>query len=204
VLPPCPLSCLAGLLFLHASRSSLYEQSNQYPPMMGLSELRQAVAAHSGRHAGIAVDWQTESLITLGATEALAGAFLGLLNARDEVIMFEPLYDSYVPMARRAGGVPRWAWSCYYAGCVAPGLSAHASVASCLLRHYHLPPGSHPFLGAQLPYGAASCPANRGRLAELCSCIRLAGAWYPQSWRQRSAPAPSCWSSTPPTTPLAR
>lgn len=87
--------------------SSLYEQSNQYPPMMGVPELRQAVAAHSGRHAGIPVDWQTESLITLGATEALAAAFLGLLNAGDEVIMFEPLYDSYVPMARRAGGVPR-------------------------------------------------------------------------------------------------
>ena len=104
--------------------SSLYEQSNQYPPMMGVPELRQAVAAHSGRHAGIPVDWQTESLITLGATEALAAAFLGLLNAGDEVIMFEPLYDSYVPMARRAGGVPRWACSRRCAGCVAPGLVA--------------------------------------------------------------------------------
>lgn len=91
------------------ARSSLFEHSNQYPPLMGLPQLRQAVAAHSGRHAGIPVDWQTETLVTLGATEALASAFLGLLNAGDEVVMFEPLYDSYVPMARRAGGVPRCA-----------------------------------------------------------------------------------------------
>lgn len=87
--------------------SSLYEHSNQYPPMMGVPELRQAVAAHSGRHAGIPVDWQTETLVTSGATEALAAAFLALLNAGDEVIFFAPLYDSYLPMAWRAGAVPR-------------------------------------------------------------------------------------------------
>lgn len=87
--------------------SSLYEHSNQYPPLMGLPELRQAVAAHSARHAGIPVDWQAETLVTVGATEALAAAFLGLLDAGDEVIFFEPLYDSYVPMARRAGAIPR-------------------------------------------------------------------------------------------------
>ncbi|KAI3436192.1 hypothetical protein D9Q98_002247 [Chlorella vulgaris] len=87
--------------------SSMYEHSNQYPQLMGLPQLRQAVAAHSERHAGIPVDPQTEVLITVGATEALAAAFLGLLNAGDEVIFFEPSYDSYLPMVRRAGGVPR-------------------------------------------------------------------------------------------------
>lgn len=85
---------------------SLLECSNQYPPMMGVPELRQAVARHSHRHAGVAVDWQREVLVTVGATEALAAAFLGLLNQGDEVVLFEPLYDSYIPMIRRAGAVP--------------------------------------------------------------------------------------------------
>jgi aspartate/methionine/tyrosine aminotransferase len=75
--------------------------------MMGVPELRQAVAAHSARHAGLPCDWQAEVVVTSGATEALAAAFLALLNAGDEVIFFEPLYDSYLPMARRAGAVPR-------------------------------------------------------------------------------------------------
>jgi aspartate/methionine/tyrosine aminotransferase len=86
---------------------SLAEESNQYPPMMGLPQLRQAVAQHSERHGGMAVDWTSEVLITVGATEALAAAFLGLLNAGDEVVLFAPLYDSYVPMIRRAGAHPR-------------------------------------------------------------------------------------------------
>lgn len=58
---------------------------NQYPPMMGVPELRQAVARHSVRFAGLEADWQTETVITVGATEALAAAFLGLLNEGDEV-----------------------------------------------------------------------------------------------------------------------
>lgn len=58
---------------------------NQYPPMMGVPELRQAVARHSARFAGLEADWQTETVITVGATEALAAAFLGLLNEGDEV-----------------------------------------------------------------------------------------------------------------------
>ena len=51
----------------------------------GIPELRQAVARHSERYAGIPVNWQTETLITVGATEALAAAFLGLINQGDEV-----------------------------------------------------------------------------------------------------------------------
>ena len=86
---------------------SLRHESNQYPPLMGVPELRRAVAAHSARHAGLPLDWRSQTLVTLGATEALAAAFLGLLNPGDEVVVFEPLYDSYVPMIRRAGGVPR-------------------------------------------------------------------------------------------------
>ncbi len=62
------------------------ELSNQYPPLMGVPELRQAVARHSLKYSGLEVDWQTETLITVGATEALAAAFLGLLNEGDEVL----------------------------------------------------------------------------------------------------------------------
>jgi aspartate/methionine/tyrosine aminotransferase len=80
---------------------------NQYPPMAGLPELRQAVAAHYARYHGLDLDWQSEVTITSGATEALAAAFLGLIQPGDEVVLFQPLYDSYLPVIRRAGGVPR-------------------------------------------------------------------------------------------------
>lgn len=80
---------------------------NQYPPMMGLAELRRAVAAHEKRFYGLDVDWQTEVLVTSGATEALADCLFGLIEPGDEVVLIEPLYDSYLPIVRRAGGVPR-------------------------------------------------------------------------------------------------
>jgi len=80
---------------------------NQYPLMPGVAELRQAVAAHNARFYGLEVDWQSEVMVASGATEVLAGCFLGLLDAGDEVVMIEPLYDSYLPMVRRAGGVPK-------------------------------------------------------------------------------------------------
>ena len=80
---------------------------NQYPPMTGLPELRAAVAAHYGRTQGLTLDWRNEVTITSGATEALAVSFLGLIEPGDEVIVFEPVYDSYLPVIRRAGGVPR-------------------------------------------------------------------------------------------------
>jgi aspartate/methionine/tyrosine aminotransferase len=80
---------------------------NQYPPMPGLPELRQAVAAHYARHQGLDLDWQGEVTITSGATEALAAAFLGLIQPGDEVIVFQPFYDSYLPIIRLAGGVPK-------------------------------------------------------------------------------------------------
>ena len=80
---------------------------NQYPPMTGLPELRQAVAAHYGRTQGLNLDWASEVTITSGATEALAVSFLGLIEPGDEVIVFQPVYDSYLPVIRRAGGVPK-------------------------------------------------------------------------------------------------
>ncbi len=79
---------------------------NQYPPMLGVPELRQAVAAHNQRFYGLETDWQTEVMVTSGATEGLAACILSLVNPGDEVILFEPLYDSYMPMLQRAGAVP--------------------------------------------------------------------------------------------------
>jgi aspartate/methionine/tyrosine aminotransferase len=80
---------------------------NQYPPMTGLAELREAVAAHYGRTQGLALDWKSEVTITSGATEALAAAFLALIEPGDEVAVFQPAYDAYLPLIRRAGGVAR-------------------------------------------------------------------------------------------------
>ncbi|HEX6859560.1 MAG TPA: aminotransferase [Caulobacteraceae bacterium] len=81
--------------------------SNQYPPMRGVPELRQAVAEHYRRRQGLEIDWETEVTVTSGATEALAAAFFSLLEEGDEVVLFQPLYDAYLPLVRRAGGVPK-------------------------------------------------------------------------------------------------
>jgi N-succinyldiaminopimelate aminotransferase len=80
---------------------------NQYPPMPGLPALREAVAAHYRRHQDLELDWKSEVTITSGATEALAACFLSLISPGDEVVLFQPLYDSYLPMVRRAGGVAK-------------------------------------------------------------------------------------------------
>ena len=80
---------------------------NQYPPMMGVPELRQAVAAANKRFYGLDVDWQTEVLVTSGATEALSDCIAALIEPGDEVVLIEPLYDCYLPLVRRAGATPR-------------------------------------------------------------------------------------------------
>ena len=87
---------------------AVVEGWNQYPPMMGLPELRAAVATHYGRWQDLDLDPETEVMVTSGATEALAGALLALIEPGDEVVLFEPMYDAYLPLVRRAGGVPRF------------------------------------------------------------------------------------------------
>jgi len=89
-----------------ASRA-LLEDSNQYPSMWGVPALRQALAEHGKRFYGLEVDGQREVLVTSGATEALTASLLGLIEPGDEVVLFQPLYDSYLPIIRLAGGVPR-------------------------------------------------------------------------------------------------
>ncbi|CAH2598816.1 Methionine aminotransferase [Rhodovastum atsumiense] len=91
---------------IEVAAAALHSGPHQYPPMLGLPTLRQAVAEANLRFQGIHTDWATEVLVTSGATEALASSFLGLLETGDEVIVFQPAYDSYGSMIRRAGGVP--------------------------------------------------------------------------------------------------
>ena len=88
-----------------AAEAILAGQGNQYPPPTGIPELRQAVARHQRRFYGLGYDPDTEVLITAGATEAIAAALLALLEPGDEVIAFEPYYDSYVANIAMAGAV---------------------------------------------------------------------------------------------------
>lgn len=92
---------------LEAAARATLAGPNQYPPMRGLAELRQAVAAHYREHQQLDLDWRREVTITSGATEAIAAALLAFIEPGDEVVLFEPLYDAYLPMVRRAGGAPR-------------------------------------------------------------------------------------------------
>ncbi|MDN0198259.1 pyridoxal phosphate-dependent aminotransferase [Streptomyces sp. S.PNR 29] len=79
-------------------------RGNQYPPGPGVPELRTAVAAHQLRRYGLSYDPETEVLVTAGATEAIAASLLALLEPGDEVIAFEPYYDSYAACIAMAGG----------------------------------------------------------------------------------------------------
>lgn len=81
---------------------------NQYPSMMGIPELRQAIATHYGHWHGVQLDPMNEVMVTSGATEALTGSILGLVEPGDEVLVFQPMYDSYVPIIRLAGGIPKF------------------------------------------------------------------------------------------------
>lgn len=81
---------------------------NQYPSMMGIPELRQAIATHYAHWHGLQLDPMNEVMVTSGATEALTGSILGLVQPGDEVLLFQPMYDSYVPIIRLAGGIPKF------------------------------------------------------------------------------------------------
>jgi len=86
---------------------ALIEGPNQYPPMMGVPALREAVATNWRRFHALEIDPAREVLVTSGATEALSDAIAALVEPGDEVVLIEPLYDCYLPLVRRAGGVPR-------------------------------------------------------------------------------------------------
>ena len=92
---------------VEAAARFLGDGRNQYAPLAGLPELRAAVAAANRRFHGIAVDPLTDVVVTSGATEALFVSLAAVLNPGDEVVVFEPLYDTYLPAIRMLGAVPR-------------------------------------------------------------------------------------------------
>jgi aspartate/methionine/tyrosine aminotransferase len=90
---------------IEAAARALRDRSNQYPPSGGLPELRNAITQfHGWREQLYVADEQI--VITSGATEGLAAAILAFVSPGDEVILFQPAYDAYAPLVRRAGGVP--------------------------------------------------------------------------------------------------
>ncbi|HAH11813.1 MAG TPA: aminotransferase [Alphaproteobacteria bacterium] len=99
-----------------AAAKALMDGPNQYPPMMGMSSLREALAHHAEHFYGIKLDWQTQTVVTSGATEALTASIMGLVKPGDEVILIEPAYDCYRPVIEAVGGTvrpirlgpPRW------------------------------------------------------------------------------------------------
>ena len=92
---------------LEAAVAAIRSGRNQYPPGPGVPELLEAVAEHQQRFYGLRVDPRAEVLVTVGATEAIAATVLALVRPGDEVVTFEPYYDSYAATIALAGGVRR-------------------------------------------------------------------------------------------------
>jgi aspartate/methionine/tyrosine aminotransferase len=93
---------------LQAAADALMDGRNQYPPMSGVPELRQAVAAANARFYGLDVDPASEVIVTSGATEAITACLMAVVDPGDEVVLIEPLYDTYAPVVRLLGAVPRF------------------------------------------------------------------------------------------------
>jgi N-succinyldiaminopimelate aminotransferase len=92
---------------LDAAAAALMDGRNQYPPLAGVPELRAAVAAANARFYGLTVDPVSEVVVTSGATEAITACLAALLDPGDEVVLIEPLYDTYLPTVKLLGAVPR-------------------------------------------------------------------------------------------------
>ena len=92
---------------VQAAADALLDGRNQYPPMPGVPELRQAVANANKRFYDLDVDWAREVVVTSGATEAITACLMAVLNPGDEVVLIEPLYDTYVPVVRMLGAIPK-------------------------------------------------------------------------------------------------
>ena len=92
---------------LAAAAEALRSGANQYPPLPGIPALRRAIVAHEKRFWGLTRDPDSEVVVTAGATEAVAATILALCEPGDEVVCFEPYYDSYAASITLAGAVRR-------------------------------------------------------------------------------------------------
>jgi aspartate/methionine/tyrosine aminotransferase len=92
---------------VRAAADALLDHRNQYPPLTGLPELRAAVAAANARFYGLEIDPVAGVVVTSGATEAITACLMALINPGDEVVLIEPLYDTYLPVVTMLGGVAR-------------------------------------------------------------------------------------------------
>ena len=92
---------------VRAAADALLDNRNQYPPLTGVPELRSAVAVANKRFYGLELDPASEVCVTSGATEAITASLMALLNPGDEVVLIEPLYDTYLPVVRMLGAIPR-------------------------------------------------------------------------------------------------
>lgn len=90
---------------LTIAADALVKGPNQYAPVPGMPELRQAVARANARFYGLDYDWESEIVVTAGATEGLAAAFFSFLQPADEAIVLAPTYDCYAPLIEAAGAV---------------------------------------------------------------------------------------------------
>ncbi|MGE5216030.1 MAG: aminotransferase class I/II-fold pyridoxal phosphate-dependent enzyme [Chloroflexota bacterium] len=93
---------------LQAAVDAVNGAFNQYAPGVGMAAVRAAIAHHAERFYGQKLDPETDVLVTSGATEAIFAAILGLTDAGEEIVVFQPVYDSYVPNMIMAGVVPRY------------------------------------------------------------------------------------------------
>lgn len=91
-----------------AATAAMKAGENQYARPLGHPDLVAAIARKQARDYGIALDPMTDVVVTSGCTEAIAASLLGLLNPGDEVILFEPYYDSYCASIAMAGAVPKF------------------------------------------------------------------------------------------------
>ena len=92
---------------LEAASRAIFDGHNQYPPGPGIPQLRAAIAAHQRHHYQLDYDVADEILVTAGATEAIASAIMGVAGPGDEVVLFEPYYDSYAACVALAGAQRR-------------------------------------------------------------------------------------------------
>jgi aspartate/methionine/tyrosine aminotransferase len=92
---------------VRAAADALLDNRNQYPPLTGLPELREAVSAANKRFYGLEIDPISGVVVTSGATEAITACLMALINPGDEVVLIEPLYDTYLPVVKLLGGVAR-------------------------------------------------------------------------------------------------